>query len=318
MSNKEELSPIEMKKEKNSTTNVSNFKNFGIAVLKNVVYLILVGFVGSNFVYISLLKDLNKLFPTDENSLPYSEKGGYSGGSNCSKNKSMFSSVSGLRYKGGAINDICNMQSANTTDKDDDSKVGFPYNYITEKPDSLFSIFKNIIGRCTRDSYITGREMVKYFFKVFSKYNTKGQNVLFVIAPVILFFIVLYQIPFLIGGFVTFMLFVKHYMGLMLDYGKISFALITLFLGTFIVGVDMGWSFLVGISQMFQLYGSLLIYPLITDLDTVRKIFACKSNILMVLFVLLTILDAFKHLQTTLAIVMSICLAIMLFFLKKS
>lgn len=318
MSNNQELSPIEMKKEATSNKDISNFKNFGIAVFKNTIYLILVGLIGSNFVYISTLKDnLNKLFPTDENSLPYSEKSGYSGGSNCLKNKSMFSVSNVFKYRGGNDSeDICNTSNNIVSNDEDDFKVGFPYNYITETPDTLFSIFKNIIGRSTRDSYIAGREMIKMFFKKTNKYGNRGQYALFILSPIILFFLILYQVPLIIGGFVTFIMFIRHYFDLLLNYGKVSFVLISLFLGAFILGIDAGWSILVGIAQMFSLYGTLLIYPLINDLTTVRKIFACKSNILIFLFVLLTIMDAFKHLSNVLAITMSICLVIMLFFLK--
>lgn len=319
MSNNQELSPIEMKKENTSNTNISNFKNFGIAVLKNAVYLILVGFIGSNFLYISSLKNIDTLFPTDENNFPYTERKSLRGGNNCSKNKNMFSAKSGgIKYKGGSgSEDICNTSNYVKIDEDDDSKVGFPYNYITEDPDTLFSIFKNIIGRCTRDSYITGREITKYFFKMFNKYGNKGNNALFILSPIILFFIVLYQIPLIIGGFTTFMTFIQHYFELMSEYGKTSMIFITIILGAFIIGIDIGWSFLVGITQMFRLYGTLLFYPLINDIDTVRKIFACKSKILIFLFILLTIISAFNHLSITLAATMTVCLTGMFFFLNK-
>ena len=125
-----------------------------------------------------------------------------------------------------------------------------------------------------------------------------------------LIFLILYQVPFIIGFFTTFISFIVTFFELMTSKSYIITFFSVLFFGSIILGIDMFWSALIGITQMFQLYGTVLFLPLF-DLDNVRKILFCKSHIVFVFFVLLTIMSAFKYLGNIPAIVMSISLILM-------
>jgi len=332
MSDNSNLSPIEMKRENISESGKkSDWKKFGMSLLNDLIFTIIIGFIGANFVYMSLV-DLNLFFPSDPAKLPYK---------NAINLKSKLKGIFSI-FKGGAgedsssqkINDVTSKSVCDNLSKllDDSSgekmkqllvklgfnEVGFPYSLVTDKS-GLLATYGNSIGTATISSYVFSRGILKRVLSFFNSFGNIGSNLLFILGLPILIILFLSQIPLILGFGSTFISLIIEYFNFMPDrYGWLITLFITFFFGFFILGIDIIWAMLVGITQMIQLYGTLLVLPLF-DIDNVREIIFCKSHLLLIMYVLLTVSSAFKHLENVQAIILSLSLIILTFMgLKKT
>ena len=332
MSDNSNFSPIEMKRENISESGKkSDWKKFGMSLLNDLIFTIIIGFIGANFVYMSLV-DLNLFFPSDPAKLPYK---------NASNLKSKLNGIFSI-FKGGAGEDISSqklndVQSKSVCDNlskllDDSSgekmkqllsklgfnEVGFPYSLVTDKS-GLLATYGSSIGTATISSYAFSRGVLKRVLSFFNSFGNVGSNLLFILGLPILIILFLSQIPLILGFGSTFISLIIEYFNFMPDrYGLLITLFITFFFGFLILGIDIIWAMLVGITQMIQLYGTLLVLPLF-DIDNVREIIFCKSHLLLIMYVLLTASSAFKHLENVQASILSLSLIILTFMgLKKT
>lgn len=319
-----DLSPIEMKKENVSNDQnkkKSNWTKFGKSILINLIYTILLGLIGSNFLYI-LFCNLDTWFPSDPNKLPYQSN---SPQGLREKAISMFSNVKSL-FKGGSesemLDDVCknikkNIQGNNgkyvdLLNKLGFDKVGFPYTLINDEA-GLVNIVKNLFGESARYSYTTDRELLKKILIFFSGFENMGENLLFVLSLPILITLLLLQIPLILGFVTSIISFIGTYFKSMSkNYGWIITIIISLFTFLFTLSIGGIWSGMIGVAQSIQLFVTILLMPLF-DFDAIRQIIYCKSHLLYIIFVLFTILSAFTHLENLPASVMSITLIILIY-----
>jgi len=329
-----DLSPIEMKNEnvsKSKSKNKTSWTKFGKSILSNLIYTIILGFIGANFVYI-MYADLDSWFPSNGSTLPYQTTKVANGNSFKDKISKMFSN-----FKGGSSEGInnendnknfCNNLENLVRGSDDKFKkfhdkiglqeFGFPYSWVSNES-GILNIIKSLFGESAKYSYVNVRELLKRVLKFFKGFETVGENMLFVLSLPILILLMLYQVPLIVGFVTTYFSFVGSYFNLMpKNYGWILTIIITFFTMAISIPTGLLWSFLIGMFQMVQLYVTLLAMPLF-DIDVVREILYCKSHILLIFFVFLTILSAFKHLEDILAVVMMITLIILTYGgLKKT
>lgn len=318
-----DLSPIESKKENISSEEnkkKSNWKKFGKSILINIIYTILIGFIGSNFIYV-MYSNLDMWFPSDPNKLPYAL---------ASSNKSLKDKLSGMfssfksQFKGGATADIPNIDDsiclnlkrniqsnsakyAKLFNNIGFNNVGFPYTLINDES-GFVNLFKNLFGESARYGYVTDREILKRVFKFFESFGATGENILFILSLPILIILLLFQIPTILGFVTSYVSYILTYFKSMSsNYGWLITILVSIFILAIVISIGLTWSAAIGIAQMIQLYVTLLIMPLF-DLDMVREILYCKSHLLSIVFTLLTIGSAFKHLENMPASVMMITL----------
>jgi hypothetical protein len=320
---------------KNENTSKSKKKTdwvkFGKSILTNLIYTIILGFIGANFVYI-MYTDLDSWFPSNSSTLPYQSPNVGNGNSFKDKFSKMFSN-----FRGGSseeinsekdIKNFCNNLENLVQGSDDKFKklhdkiglheFGFPYSLVSDES-GILNIIKSLFGESSKYSYVSSRELLKRVLKFFKGFETVGENGLFVLSLPILILLMLYQVPLIVGFITTFFSFFGSYFNLMpANYGWILTIIITFFTMAISISTGLLWSLLIGMVQTVQLYVTLLAMPLF-DIDVVREILYCKSHILLIFFVFLTILSAFKHLEDILAVVIMISLIILTYGgLKKT
>jgi hypothetical protein len=317
-----ELSPIEMKKENISEEQKkkkSDWKNFGKSILYNLIYTILIGLIGSNFVYV-LYSNLDTWFPSDPNKLPYQNSQSLR-----EKASRVFSNIKSL-FKGGGDDtgdfeyNVCNNLKKNIQHNSEKysklfknlgfNEVGFPYTFINNES-GIVNIFKNLFGESARYSYVSGRELLKIILRFFISFDTIGENLVFVFALPILSLLLLFQIPTIFGFLTSCISFILTYFKSMsTNYGWIITIIVSLFTFLIIFSIGSTWSGMIGITQIIQLFTTFLIMPLL-DFDKVRQIFFCKSHILSILFTVMMISSSLKYLEDIIAFVMIIVLCIL-------
>lgn len=319
-----DLSPIEKKKENISAEEnkkKSDWKKFGKSILINIVYTILFGLIGANFIYV-MYSNLDMWFPSDPNRLPYGTPS--SSRSLRDKFTKMFSGLKS-QFKGGAspedeatldesicsnLKSIIQSHSGKYTKLFDNlgfNHVGFPYNYINNDSGAV-NIFKNMFGESARYGYVTDRDILKKTFRFFESFEGPGENALFILAFPIMILLLLFQIPAILGFVTSYISYILTYFkGMSSNYGWLITIIISFFILLIVISIGLAWSAGIGIAQMIQLYVTLLIMPLF-DWDMVREILFCKSHLLSIVFALLTISSAFKHLENVPATIMMVSL----------
>lgn len=318
-----DLSPIEMKKENISVEDKkkkSDWKKFGMSILLNLIFTIVIGLIGSNFIYV-LYANLDKWFPSDPNKLPYQYEKKLKENAN-----GLFSKFKSL-FMGGADpsveelgHNVCSNLKKNIQENSEKysdllnklgfNEVGFPYTLINNDS-GIVNVFKNLFGESARYSYVSGRELIKKVLVFLMSFGSIGENLLFLLAIPLLSVLFLFQIPTIFGFLTTIVSFILTYFKSMSsNYGWILTIIFTFF--TFIITFFVGstWSGMVGISQIVQLFATFLMMPLL-DFDRVRQIFFCKSHILSILFAIMTIGSALTYLDDVIALVMIIVLSIL-------
>lgn len=326
-----ELSAIEMKKENIQNENdikekakKSDWKKFGKSILMNLIYTILIGFIGSNFLYV-LYTNQDIWFPSEPNKLPYAIP-----------NKGFKDKISGLfsrlkSFKGGSSElGVTDCEKLKTNIQESSSKflkllnklgfneLGFPYTFINNER-GIINIFKNMLGESARYSYTTDRSIIKRIIAFIERFENVGENLLFIFSLPLLMLLLVYQVPAILGFITTLISFISTYFNSMSsNYGWIITIIITFFTFLITFGIGTFWSGMIGITQSIQLFVTLLIMPLF-DFDNVRNIFFCKSHILSILFAIMTISSAFSHLEDVPAVIMMISLIILTYGgLKKT
>ena len=181
---------------------------------------------------------------------------------------------------------------------------GFPYNlkYAKNSNDkSVLGFLKNWIGVNTEKSYAGLREIISKiigYMEISCELNkdAKWKTLpIFILAPVILFVILMIAQLWSIPTVLYYMLF---------NHESTNDLIFT------IVGLFLGWTiFLAGGASLFQMFGMMFIFlllPLLTDSRRIMKILGKRyhSLYLFILFLLLVTSNAFTHLTSEVAIAM--------------
>jgi hypothetical protein len=289
------LSPIEQaklnasqssNKDKKEVDNNANKKKkndweaFGLDVVKNIIYIVLWGLIGANFIYISR-SNLDAWFPTNSNAPPYFDP----------SKQSSFGGIMGKTSERTQIK-IDVDQSKMLYDTLGMNKVGFPYNKITDK-----SGFSNIIGhyfgQSARFSYTSGRGIIKSFLNFFKGGENKKEIALFLIGFPLFVLSCIFLLPLFIGGFTTFIgQFTTGKLGIL-------FSILAM-----IFGVGFFWSIGVGVVQFLQFLITFTILPPLINLDKILTIISDRGELLLGIFTALIIYSAFKRLDNVIAIIM--------------
>lgn len=181
---------------------------------------------------------------------------------------------------------------------------GFPYNlkYAKNSNDkSVLGFLKNWIGTNTEKSYAGLREIISKiigYMEITCELNkdAKWKTLpIFILAPVILFVILMISQFWSIPTVLYYMLF---------NHESTNDLIFT------IVGLFLGWTiFLAGGASLFQMLGMMFIFlllPLLTDSRRIMKILGKRyhSLYLFILFLLLVTSNAFTHLTSEVALAM--------------
>jgi len=287
---------IDKKKEQSNNSNkTNNWKVFFISLFTNLILVLLWAFVGSNMVYF-LHTNLDEWFPTNKTELPYGIK-----------EPSIFSKLLNI------VNKKNNKQEDKILNNADDlfklrekvgfNKLSFPYTLINKGSYILDgSEVKNFFGKSARDSYITSRTLIKKCFEFLKGWGDKGDTFLFITGLFLISFIILCQIPIIIG-----------FVGTLI--GEINsnplgpiIGSITTFCLIFLFGISIIWPLLIGITQNMQFIITMLILPLMVDINKIKSIIFKNAKIIGAVYGLLTILSAFANLDKVISIIMTITL----------
>jgi len=218
----------------------------------------------------------------------------------------------GLTQVGDIISDHCGLEVDPITQSHlfsskpirDMYDYGFPYNlkYAKNSNDkSVLGFLKNWIGTNTEKSYAGLREIISKiigYMEITCELNkdAKWKTLpIFILAPVILFVILMIAQFWSIPTVLYYMLF---------NHESTNDLIFT------IVGLFLGWTiFLAGGASLFQMFGMMFIFlllPLLTDSRRIMKILGKRyhSLYLFILFLLLVTSNAFTHLTSEVAIAM--------------
>jgi hypothetical protein len=278
----------------------NNWTSFGLSLISNIMMTLLIGLLGSNFIYMTTantktyaidnlkLSILDMLLPTTEKQyFPLDEKI-YTGGSKCSETAEFNTNWKNLNNIGVG------------------SRGSWPYSmYIDDsnlkQKNGYGQLFKNWFATSTADSYIRGRDLLKYWLNIFSP-GKDDKNIfandtfqIFLVAP-FMFFMFIFLI--------IFMYFSSWFSLFKSGWG---FTLIGLFL-------IYSWFITFGITfvQSFQYLFTFMFIPLIADYKRVKKIFGCNVKSLSMFFGLLVCSSAFSYLDNTISITMFVVYLLMI------
>jgi len=158
-------------------TQVGDLKGFIIEIIKNILYLIGVGYFGGSIMAISTNQDFrDEMFPTDTDKLPYQGTSkAYSGG--------------------GLLEYMFPMKH-----------VGFPYSYLSKDQDNITSEYKNWLIYTCMYSFSTTRVIFLKFYDICSHFTTGCKRT-----------IGFYLFPYLLIGFMStifpYLLFIIPFIG---------------------------------------------------------------------------------------------------------
>lgn len=272
-------SSIEQSKEKTQADKKAknDWKGFGLDMIKNVIYIVLWGIIGANFIFISR-SNLDAWFPTNPNVPPYFDPSKQSGFYGKAEDYTPTSTVKLDKDESEMLNDTLKM-----------NKVGFPYNKITDKL-GFMDILGNYYGQSARFSYTTSRNIIKSILSFFSGGQNKKEIALFLIGFPLFVMSAVFFLPFFIGAFTAFI-------G-QLTTGK--FGILYFFVILFF-GIPFLWSFIIGGLQYLQYLITFTLIPPITNFEKVLRIIGGRAGMLLGLFTALIIYSAFKRLDPIIA-----------------
>ena len=240
----------------------------------NILYVIIWGMIGANIVYF-LHSDLDAFFPSEGYKIPYS----YNSISKQIGGK--YKKENGKCYSDYTSNEI-SLGLISLKKKLGMDKVGFPYSGITQEY-GIKNVFSNLFGSSARYSYVFGRIIIKTFFEGIRTKDGWAETYVFIFIPIILLFIILFQIP-LFFGFLTTI------------WGSITSSKFGWFWTFYLFGIPFLWAGLVGVSQSINFFITIFFVPIFTDFEKVKEVLACNTLLLNVLFLMLTIRSVFTHL----------------------
>ena len=328
---------------KKNDKNKNNWKTFFSVTLHNLIYVIIFGIIGSNFIYFSTIsKDvLNKFFPTDIKlpfyNPPLSKKDDNKD-SNPSKNitpstKNITPSTKNIQ-KGGSY--TCSAPKLSSGDKVDTFKKleqfgykdnSFPYNLMTPAKDDkskedrkkdfgTLQGFKNWFGETTRDSFVFERKILKNIISFFEptalqdpKNKKEANTNLLSWQPLQMLVGNL-----MIGGIVTSI--IPMIMGVITFITSFMVDWIWALAGLFLI-YNLIITFGLTLVQTFQLFVTFTILPVFTNTREIKNIFACNKQFLAIIFGLMTISTAFGTLESSTATMMTVCYAYLVYKMMK-
>lgn len=287
----------------------NNWKAFLLSLLVSFIIVSCVGLLGANFVFFTRLSNLDKMFPTDEKTPPYTEppisKSSPTPTSTTSSNIKM---KGGNKMNGENTLSMCGKEIDFTESPIYKNKYfrgmfeyGLPYSLESDKGGALNTIENWLINK-TKFSYIWLRRFIKYIIELTgSTCDLLPESMInmptFILAPLCIAIIIavssLWWLPTLVTTFTE-------------ETGGKYATMIS------ILGLFFGWTWVTPvILSMFQLIGvlfSFIILPLLTNSDDLKKIVTQKYNsyYLLILFLLLTTIGAFIHLDIIVAVVMTV------------
>ena len=307
-----DTSSIDQKNEENNNTSPEKTNNWGkflTLVIQSFVTAILIGLIGSNFVYLSR-SNINLMFPTDPDARPYKDKT-----KNGVKLPPMFKEnnvnnaqkggKSGLFTGGGA----CGEKIDFTTSKMFDNKYfknsfeyGFPYNLVNSDSDESFGgILTKWFANTVKYSYVWLRTCVTTVLDVSDSLcdltpKYAKDVVPFILGPILVSLLLglshIWFIPTIISMF-------WH------ETNNWGFALT-------IIGLFFGWTWLLSIGlnlwQTIGLMCTFILLPPIIGFNDIKNIISEKFNstYLLILFSILVITNAFSTLTTEVAVTITI------------
>jgi hypothetical protein len=279
------------KKEQTGEGEENSWGSFFISCLKMFVLLLVITFLGANFIYLSshddLIENSEFLFPTDESSYfpppgfpdshPAAQKGGYFAAEKCQ-------GVSRITPKYMLIG------------------YEFPYNVVAPKESiwDLMQSFKNWFARTCADTYKVNRGLARDFYSFFAP-NAQGNIfanetfLLFIMGPLTL--LLSFLVPIFAGLGVLFY-------GLQANFWWWLFGL--LFMWTFVLAAG------IALAQFLQFLKTVLFMPLLMDSHVVKTILHCNVRSITVVYGWFVCGAAFDSLDPTIAIVMAIVYCIFL------
>lgn len=290
-------SSIDVKKEETDSDDKTqpsgegnNWLEFSKTVAKRFIYVIIIGFIGANFIYLTGQSDdmLNIIFPTDR--VEYFPKGDFRGQTGGSADK-----------LGATFNyENCKMKKTGPEYYTLLSN-SFPYNLAgpVKSAWSLGQRFKNFLALTTADTYMSNRDTLKSYIQFFAPndggniFSNQSFQMLFA-APLnlCLSFIVL-----ILGGVLGlfFALQADAFFGIL--------GLICLF--TWVIAG------MIALIQFLQFWKLFLLEPILHDWPTLRKIVGCNVKILVILFGWLVCGAGFDYLDNTISMMMAICYCVL-------
>lgn len=303
-------------KAENMKENVNNILPFLKDVLTALIHVIIIGFLGANFVFLTRL-DLDMFFPTDTEDRPYTDKNKVGnklpplcGAKLIEQRDSEFNQYGGRkkRQKGGApkatgcgdfIN-ICESKLFENKYFKGMFDYGFPYTMET-KEETFGGIITSWFSNKVKYSYVWLRSVLKVIVEFSSSFcemvPKEAKDVIpFILGPLCIIVLLavssVWYIPSLISVFWN----ENSNWGMIIS----------------IVGLFFGWTWIVPLFtsfvQMFGLMFKIVLLPLFINPKELINIMGNKWNAWYIkcLFYILCILSAFRNFTLPLAIVMTI------------
>lgn len=301
------LTPIQSKKIQNNKDTASALSNnnswsgFGLSLLVNLIITVVVGLVGSNFIYLTRAASesigksitlLEFLLPTKEwvyftNKKIKDETDSYvkninsSIFANCGKDNTCSGAEPCTNYKRLAKFNIGTLG-------------GWPYSMRDPKipaPWGLWSQFKYWIADSTADSYIRNRGYLQKVLSIFAP--DKGGSNMFANEPFQMF--VVTPLVYIITPLIMLFIFFSSIFSLFATSpGWAIFGILFFFSTIFI-------SYGISSVQAFQFMCTLTLVPLLADFKMVKNIFKCNGNALLHFFLICTCISAIIHLEDIIA-----------------
>lgn len=332
-----EKKSVEKNKEKDKVhvAGENDWMSFTKTVLRRFIYVILIGFIGANFIYLTGQSDemLNNIFPTDRTeyfpdgdfrgsrdkasaAAKEDDAGGddddggdddkqKGGGRRHRKQSRSRKVVGGGADKIKAISDPYEYENCKMRKKGPryytPLYMSFPYNLIGPEKSKwdIIQRLKNFLAITTADTYINNRDTLKSFLTFFAPADHgnifSNQSFQMLFAAPLNLFFSF--IVFLMGGIMSL------FFALQAD---------ALF---FIVGMIMMFTWvicgLIGLIQLLQYWKLFLFEPILHDWITMKKIVGCNIKILVILFGWLVCGAGFDWLDPTISLVMAIAFCVL-------
>ena len=273
---------------------------FIIDVIKAFVITLVVGLLGSNFIFLSGTERvvLDNIMPTDPNEYFPNGFPEDDGGDDADAGAGAGTGQAGGGYE------ACHAFRKYVPKG---SLIGyeFPYNMVAwPKSDwDFMQMFKNWIAKTTADTYITSRGLLKDWLDFFAPAaQSTSQTNVFANQTFLMLFVAPFNICF------TFAVF---FWGL---FSSLFYAIQAGFLWTIAGMIAMyTWIFtgIIGVSHFCQFLKVFVFLPAVTDWAVVKSVLSCNTTVLALLFGWLVCGAAFVSLDPTVAVIMSIVFCLM-------
>jgi hypothetical protein len=300
------LSPIEIKKQKktdtvSALTNNNNWGGFGVSLLVNLIVTVVVGLVGSNFIYLtrSASATMGKTSTVLEFLLP-TKQGVYFPDTKVKEETNAYiKNLNSAMFANCGRENTCEKAEPCTNYKrlakfNIGTLGGWPYSMRDPKvpaPWGLWSQFKYWLADSVADSYIRDRDYLQKFLTTFAP--EKGGGNMFANQSFQMF--VITPLMYIMTPLIMLFIFCSSLFSLFATSPGWAICGIFFFLSTFVINYGI---FFV---QAFQYMCTLTFVPLLADFKMVQNIFKCNGNSLIYFFMFLTCISAFANLEGIIA-----------------